>query len=55
VVAAAIVAGSAWTSTRSGTRVVSYVHGMGDWRPRETVDVEGPHGPRKLFLWIIAE
>ena len=40
---------------KPGTRVVSYVHSMGDWRPRETVNVESPHGPRKLFLWIIAE
>jgi SAM-dependent methyltransferase len=38
---------------RPGTRVVSYVHNMGDWAPQQTANVESPHGPRKLFLWII--
>ncbi len=38
---------------RSGARVVSYVHSMGDWTPQQTRNVETPHGPRKLFLWII--
>jgi SAM-dependent methyltransferase len=36
-----------------GTRVVSYVHGMEDWRPQEARTVEGFRGPRKLFLWVI--
>ena len=40
---------------RPGTRVVSYVHSMGDWRPQETLNVESARGPRKVFLWIIPE
>lgn len=43
-----------WRELRPGTRVVSYVHSMGDWTPREARTVEGPYGPRKLFLWIMA-
>ena len=38
---------------RPGTRVVSYVHSMGDWKPDKTLDVQGAHGPRKLYLWTI--
>jgi SAM-dependent methyltransferase len=38
---------------RPGTRVVSYIHSMGDWRPQETIKVETARGPRKVFLWII--
>ena len=38
---------------KPGTRVVSYVHSMGDWRPQEARNVESDRGPRKLFLWII--
>lgn len=26
-----------------------------DWPPQEARNVEGLHGPRKLFLWIIRE
>jgi SAM-dependent methyltransferase len=44
-----------WRELKPGTRVVSYIHSMGDWRPRETVNVESARGPRKLFLWIIPE
>ena len=40
---------------KPGTRVVSYVHSMGDWEPQETVNVESPRGSRKVFLWIIPE
>ncbi|MCL4798956.1 MAG: methyltransferase domain-containing protein [Burkholderiales bacterium] len=36
-----------------GTRVVSYVHDMGDWTPHETREVRGAYGPRKLHLWIV--
>lgn len=36
-----------------GARIVSYVHSMDDWAPQETRNVEGSHGPRKLFLWVI--
>ena len=38
---------------KPGTRVVSYIHSMDDWPPREDRDVEGARGPRKLFLWVI--
>jgi len=38
---------------RSGARVVSYVHDMGDWAPQKMQHVEGDYGPRKLHLWII--
>lgn len=44
-----------WRELKPGTRVVSYVHNMGDWRPREQRNVEGSYGPRKLFLWIIPQ
>jgi SAM-dependent methyltransferase len=40
---------------KPGTRVVSYVHSMGDWQAQETRNVETARGPRKLFLWIIPE
>ena len=39
---------------RPGTRVLSYVHDMGDWKPRQTLRVQGAHGERNLHLWIIA-
>ena len=37
---------------KPGARVVSYVHDMGDWAPRETRAVRGAYGPRKLYLWV---
>lgn len=42
-----------WRELRPGTRVVSYIHTMGDWPPRESRDVEGARGPRKLLLWHV--
>lgn len=42
-----------WRELRPGTRVVSYVHSMGDWAPRETVKVQGRYGQRDLYLWTI--
>lgn len=42
-----------WRELKPGTRVVSYIHGMGDWPPRESRNVEGTRGPRKLFLWVV--
>jgi len=39
---------------KPGTRLISYVHDMGDWAPTEAQTVQGAYGPRKLFLWIIA-
>lgn len=44
-----------WRELKPGTRVVSYVHNMGDWRPREERNVEARYGPRKVFLWIVAQ
>lgn len=43
-----------WRELKPGTRVVSYVHSMGDWAPQKAQNVEGAYGPRKLFLWIVA-
>ena len=43
-----------WRELKPGTRVVSYVHGMGDWMPQETRRVQSTaHGSRTLYLWII--
>ena len=42
-----------WRELKPGTRVVSYIHSMGDWPPREAQNVEGARGPRELFLWVI--
>jgi hypothetical protein len=42
-----------WRDLKPGTRVVSYVHDMGDWTPQETRTVEGARGPRQLFLWSV--
>lgn len=42
-----------WRELKPGTRVVSYVHSMGDWPAQEERTVEGDYGPRKLFLWVI--
>lgn len=38
---------------KPGTRVISYVHDMGDWMPMETRSVQGAYGPRKLYLWLV--
>ena len=42
-----------WRDLKPGTRVISYVHDMGDWKPRQTLRVQGAHGERNLHLWII--
>ena len=42
-----------WQELKPGTRVVSYIHNMGDWRQQEAINVEGARGPRKVFLWVI--
>jgi precorrin-6B methylase 2 len=44
-----------WRELKPGTRVVSYIHSMGDWRPQQTINVESARGPRKVFLWIIPQ
>lgn len=42
-----------WRELRPGTRVVSYVHDMGDWKPQRIVTVQGRWGERPLHLWTI--
>jgi ribosomal protein L11 methylase PrmA len=42
-----------WRELKPGTRVVSYVHNMGYWKPSQQVNVEAAYGPRKVFLWRI--
>jgi SAM-dependent methyltransferase len=42
-----------WQELRRGARVVSYVHDMGDWAPREKLRVQGRFGQRDLYLWRI--
>ena len=42
-----------WRELKPGTRVVSYIHAMGEWTPQQTRNVEGAYGPRKLFLWNV--
>jgi SAM-dependent methyltransferase len=42
-----------WRELRPGTRVVSYVHDMGDWPPAKVVKVQGAFGERNLYLWTI--
>lgn len=42
-----------WRDLAPGTRVVSYVHDMRDWTPRETRTVQTSRGSRKVHLWII--
>jgi ribosomal protein L11 methylase PrmA len=43
-----------WSELRRGTRVISYVHSMGDWAPEKSVTVMGRYGERPLYLWTIA-
>ncbi|MDO8596446.1 MAG: methyltransferase domain-containing protein [Sulfuricaulis sp.] len=42
-----------WRELRPGTRVISYVHNMGDWTPQQTMTVQGSYGERRLYLWTI--
>ena len=42
-----------WRDLRPGTRVVSYVHAMGDWKALETRTVQTSRGSRKIYLWTI--
>jgi SAM-dependent methyltransferase len=43
-----------WRELRRGTRVISYVHSMGDWEPQQSMSVQGRIGVRNLHLWTIA-
>lgn len=38
---------------KPGTRVVSYVHDLGDWRPDKVVKVQSRHGERNVYLWVV--
>jgi len=38
---------------KPGTRIVSYVHDLGDWRPDSVVKVKNRHGERNVYLWVI--
>ena len=39
---------------KPGTRIVSYVHDMGDWKPDRTVKVHNESGrERPLYLWVV--
>lgn len=42
-----------WQELRPGTRVISYVHDMGDWKPEEVLKVQGAFGERNLYRWTI--
>ena len=42
-----------WQELRPGTRVISYVHDMGDWKPDAVLKVQGAFGERNLYLWTI--
>ena len=38
---------------RSGTRVVSHWHDMGDWRPNESISVSASGRTRPVYLWVL--
>lgn len=38
---------------KSGTRIVSHWHDMGDWEPQKTVRVQSTDRERPIYLWII--
>jgi len=38
---------------KPGTRIVSYVHDLGDWRPDKVVKVQSRLGERNVYLWIV--
>ena len=38
-----------WNELRPGTRIVSYYHDMGDWRPQRVVQA----GRARIFLWTV--
>jgi ribosomal protein L11 methylase PrmA len=40
---------------RPGTRVISYMHDMGDWAPDETVPVHSGTRDTALYLWRMPE
>jgi len=40
-----------WRELKPGTRVVSHLFSMGDWKPDQEINVDG----RRVFLWTIRE
>jgi SAM-dependent methyltransferase len=40
---------------KPGTRVISYMHDMGDWKPLETVPVHSGKRPTAVYLWTIPD
>jgi len=38
---------------KPGTRIISYVHDLGDWRPDKVVKVQSKHGERNVYLWVV--
>jgi ribosomal protein L11 methylase PrmA len=38
-----------------GTRIVSYIHDMADWKPDETIRVSVDDEEESVYLWIIAK
>jgi SAM-dependent methyltransferase len=40
-----------WSELRPGARIVSHGFDMGDWAPREVVDVDG----RVLYSWVVPD
>ena len=38
---------------KPGTRVVSHWHGMGDWKPQQTVNVRSDRRDRPIYLWTV--
>ena len=41
------------TGLRSGARVVSHWHNMGDWRPLRARTVRTPFAEHPVYLWLI--
>jgi SAM-dependent methyltransferase len=40
---------------KPGTRVISYMHDMGDWQPHETVPVHSGKRPTAVYQWFIPD
>ena len=38
---------------KSGTRIVSHWHDMGDWRPQQALQVAGGWRSHPVYLWVI--
>ncbi|MDP3767114.1 MAG: methyltransferase domain-containing protein [Dehalococcoidia bacterium] len=40
---------------KPGTRIVSHLHDMGDWKPQRTVSVQSGGRKRPIYLWTVPE